>query len=280
MTFSIVIPTYNGADFVAQAIDSVLNQIRPADEVIVSDDNSSDGTLEICRKYGDRIRIFRNPHGPSGFVNGWNNAIANATSDYISILHQDDLLSPLFLQEIEKALKQHPSCRHLFTSCDYIDANGDVLESQSLCDGTTKIYTGAQYVKAYRTQHIHRCPGVVTHRDIFKVCKYRAEAGHIADNDFFFRVGQWTEIAGILKPLASYRQHEKSETGHIGDLELSKRLLHDYDFQIKHFKENSLFDKDDHRYFLYWKYRYFRRVIGYGLKRKNFKDIKYAFEYL
>lgn len=280
MTFSIVIPTYNGADFLVKAIESALSQTRPADKVIVSDDNSTDTTLDICRRYGDRVKVFINPQGPSGFVNGWNNAIAHASSDYISILHQDDLLAPTFLEEAEEALRRNPACKHLFACCNYIDGSGKVTDMPEICDGTTRTYDGKQYVKAYRKQHIHRCPGVVTHRDIFRVCKYRAEAGHIADNDFFFRVGQWTDVVGILKPLASYRQHDKSETGHLGDLELSKRLLHDYDFQIRHFKENSLFDKDDYCYFLYWKYRYFRRVIGYGLKHKDFGAIKYALESL
>lgn len=57
LTFSIVIPTYNGSDYIEQALQSALAQTRPADEIIVSDDNSTDATLEICRKYADRIKI-------------------------------------------------------------------------------------------------------------------------------------------------------------------------------------------------------------------------------
>lgn len=58
------------------------------------------------------------------------------------------------------------------------------------------------------------------HRDIFKVCQYREEAGHIADDDFFYRVGQYTDVVGILSPLASYRLHSKSETGHLKNMQL------------------------------------------------------------
>ena len=75
MTISVVIPTYNGSRFVESAIQSVLNQTRPADEIIISDDNSKDNTLEICSQFGDKVKIYRNENGPSGFVNGWNNAI-------------------------------------------------------------------------------------------------------------------------------------------------------------------------------------------------------------
>ena len=81
MKFSIVIPTYNGAKYVEQAIHAALCQTRPADEIIISDDNSKDDTLKICGKYADQIKIYHNENGPSGFVNGWNIAIAHATGD-------------------------------------------------------------------------------------------------------------------------------------------------------------------------------------------------------
>ncbi len=282
MSFSIVIPTYNGADFVALAIESALSQTRPADEVIVSDDGSTDQTMNIVNEYGDKIKVFCNPNGPSGFVQGWNNAISHATMDFISILHQDDLLAPTYLEEAEKALIQYPKVKHLFVPCNYIDENGEVTSMPDFCDNMVKYYTGKQYVKAYYTlgsPHIHRCPGVITHRDVFKVCPYRPEAGHIADDDFFYRVGQYTDVIGLMKPLASYRMHSKSETGHIGDLELSKRLLRDYDFQLKHFNDNALFDDVDRQYFKHMKCRFLRRVLGYGMKEFNLKDIAYAIRY-
>ena len=188
MTFSIVIPTYNGADFVEQALLSALNQSRPADEIVISDDNSSDDTLAICQKYTDRIKIYRNLQGPSGFVNGWNHAIEKATGEYISILHQDDLLASTFLEEVEKALVVYPDVKHLFVPCNFIDGDGNSLQEPDYCTGEIKRYTGIEYVRAYQTighPHIHRCPGVVTRRDIFKVCQYRKEAGHIGTP--FFR---------------------------------------------------------------------------------------------
>lgn len=253
-TFSIVIPTCNGADFIEQALLSALNQTRKADEIIVSDDNSSDQTMAICQKYKDKIRIYHNPNGPSGFVNGWNKAITYATSEYISILHQDDLLAPTFLEEVEKALWIYPKVRHFFAPCNYIDGEGISIQEPDYCDKLIHQYTGKEYVIAYQTMghpHIHRCPGVITHRDIFKVCRYREEAGHIADDDFFYRVGQYTDVVGILKPLASYRLHQKSETGHLKNNKLIHRLANDYIFQLRHFSENKVFDKHTYQYFVY-----------------------------
>lgn len=283
MTFSIVIPTYNGAKFVEQALLSALRQTRAADEIIVSDDNSADNTLTICKKYADKIKIYRNPDGPSGFVNGWNHAIAHAQGEYISILHQDDLLEPTFLEEIEKALSLYPDVKHLFVPCKYIDANNQILQEPDYCSGEIKKYTGREYINAYQQvghPHIHRCPGVVTHRDIFSVCKYREEAGHIADDDFFFRVGQYTDVVGILKPLASYREHKESETGHLEEVKLIMRLLRDMDFQLKHIKENRLFGESNIRHFKKEKNKYIHRLIGLGLRCKNISYIRYALRYL
>lgn len=283
MSFSIVIPTYNGAKFVEQALLSALRQTRAADEIIVSDDNSADDTLTICKKYADKIKIYRNPDGPSGFVNGWNHAIAHAQGEYISILHQDDLLEPTFLEEIEKALSIYPDVKHLFAPCKYIDANNRILQEPDYCNGEIKRYTGREYINVYQQvghPHIHRCPGVVTHRDIFSVCKYREEAGHLADDDFFFRVGQYTDVVGILKPLASYREHKESETGHLKEIELIIRLLHDYHFQLKHVKENALFNKNDIKYFKRGKKKYARNLIGYGLRHKNMNYLQCALHYL
>lgn len=277
MKFSIVIPTYNGADYVEQAILSVLNQTRKADEVIISDDNSSDETLEICQKYADKVKIYKNENGPSGFVNGWNNAITHACGEYISILHQDDILTPEFLAVAENALLKYPHIKHFFVPCNYIDKEGKIISTPDYCDGKLKIYTGPEYVEAYQTvghPHIHRCPGVITHRDIFKVCSYRAEAGHIADDDFFYRVGQYTDVIGFLRPLSSYRIHEKSETGHIGHLNLVKRLSDDYLFQVIQWYKSDFISAKSYNYFTYWAEHYAFNLFYLGLKNQDNDKIK------
>ena len=236
MTFSIVIPTYNGERYIEEALLSAINQTRPADEIIISDDNSSDNTLSICEKYADRIKIYKNENGPSGFVNGWNKGIARCTCEYISILHQDDLLASTFLEEAENALKRYPECKHFFVPCNYIDANGKITKAPNYCTDQCIVYSEEEYISAYiniGTPHIHRCPGVITHKDIFNTCAYRKEAGMIADDDFFFRVGRYTPVLGLMKPLSSYRLHKESESGHLSSAKMESTLTSDYIFQLK-----------------------------------------------
>lgn len=255
MKFTILIPTYNGADFIEDALNSAINQTRKADAIIVSDDNSTDDTLEICSRYKELVSIHKNENGPSGFVDGWNNAINLVDDGYITILHQDDLLAPTFLEEAENALIKHPDVKHLFVPCNYINGEGQIIREPVYCDGNTQRFSGIEYADTYRSirnPHLHRCPGVITHRRIFDVCKYRKEAGHIADDDFFYRVGQYTDVVGVLKPLASYREHCKSETGHLENIKLVSRLANDYIYQVEHSHSNKCISTETYNFFSYW----------------------------
>lgn len=276
MTFSIVIPTYNGAKYVAKAIESALGQTRPADEIIISDDNSTDNTIEICRKYGNRVKLYRNSEGPSGFVNGWNNAISHATCDFISILHQDDILTPSFLEEVEKALAIYPNAKHIVAACDFIDEEGRFIRTTPFNDNKVHYFSGQEYAHKYVFNpggHIHRCPGVVTAKVIFEKCKYRAEAGHIADDDFFLRVGNYTDVIAIAKPLACYREHSSSETGHLSHLELVSRLQRDHIFQCHDGKSNPLFDSKLRKRYRQDTIMYSRWLLIGGLKEIKLRYI-------
>lgn len=274
MTISVVIPTYNGELFIEKTINSILNQTRQPDEIIISDDNSSDRTIDLCQKYSDKVKIFKNQDGPSGFVNGWNNAIAYATCEFISILHQDDLLAPTFLEEVEKAHEFHPDVKHIVSTCNYIDGEGNLKRESSHNSGEIKRYTGQEYSDIYILKgydHINRCPGVVTHRDIFKVCSYRPEAGHIADDDFFIRVGNYTDIVCIHKPLAFYREHSSSETGHLDLLTLNLRLLNDYYYQISECDNNPILSYEAKLQFRKNEAQFGRRMLFYSLRYRKFK---------
>lgn len=259
MKFTIVVPTYNGAAYIEEALLSAINQTRKADAIIVSDDNSTDNTLEICSRYKEEVTIYKNENGPSGFVEGWNNAIRLVADGYIAILHQDDLLAPTFLEEAEKALMDNPDVMHFFVPCNYIDGTGNIIRDFDCYDGSMRRYSGMEYADSYRSvgsPHIHRCPGVITHRRIFELCTYRKEAGHIADDDFFYRVGQYTDVIGVLKPLAFYREHNKSETGHLEHSKLVSRLANDYLFQVEQSKYNACISSATYEYFSYWAQKY------------------------
>ncbi len=91
---TIVIPVYNGANFLAEAIDSALAQTYPNIEVLIVNDGSNDGgaTEDIVRSYGSKVRYISQPNG--GVASALNTAIAEMKGEYFSWLSHDDLYVP------------------------------------------------------------------------------------------------------------------------------------------------------------------------------------------
>ncbi|NND94952.1 MAG: glycosyltransferase [Flavobacteriales bacterium] len=93
---SVCIPIYNGESFLQEALDSIAAQDFQDIEVIISDDNSKDRSLELCRVFKDcqpfPVHIFS--HRPSGIGANWNNCLDKAQGEYIKFLFQDDVLEP------------------------------------------------------------------------------------------------------------------------------------------------------------------------------------------
>lgn len=91
---SVCIATYNGEGYISEQLDSILKQLSLNDEIIISDDSSTDNTLEIIRSYQDkRIRIFSNNKFHSPIFN-FENALKQAKGDYIFLADQDDVWLP------------------------------------------------------------------------------------------------------------------------------------------------------------------------------------------
>lgn len=89
---SVIIPTYNRADVIAEAIESVLTQTIPAYEVIVVDDGSTDKTAEVLSRFGDKILVIRQAN--AGVSSARNVGINAATGDWIAFLDSDDIWLP------------------------------------------------------------------------------------------------------------------------------------------------------------------------------------------
>lgn len=93
MKISVVISTYNGANFIQEQLDSISNQLVLPDEVIISDDCSSDNTIELIEKFKESspfpIFIFKNEKN-LGYSKNFNNALLKSTGDLIFLCDQDD----------------------------------------------------------------------------------------------------------------------------------------------------------------------------------------------
>lgn len=110
---SVVIPVFNGAAYIAQAIESVLSQTLPPDEVLVIDDGSTDGTAELVRRYQPRVSYRHQPNQGPGAARSF--GIHQSNGDLLAFLDSDDLWLPDKLRLQKDALDQDPDLDLVFT---------------------------------------------------------------------------------------------------------------------------------------------------------------------
>lgn len=122
---SVCLATYNGVKYIQTQLDSILCQLSDEDEVIISDDGSSDGTLDIISGYADsRIKVFHHNH--SGENNSpayccsmnFENALRHSSGDYIFISDQDDEWMPGKVDRCMELLQEYDFVIHEISICD------------------------------------------------------------------------------------------------------------------------------------------------------------------
>jgi GT2 family glycosyltransferase len=109
---SIIIPTHNGIEYIPPCLDSLQKQAHRADEIIVVDDASADGTASlVARSYPD-VRLIRLEKN-RGFAGAVNEGIRHASGQYVALLNNDTQAHPQWLNELVKVLDEQPE----FSSC-------------------------------------------------------------------------------------------------------------------------------------------------------------------
>jgi glycosyltransferase involved in cell wall biosynthesis len=124
-TISAIIPAYNHARFLAQAIESALAQTLPPVEVIVVDDGSTDETAEVLARYAGRIRVIHQAN--RGVAAARNAGAAAAVGDYLAFLDADDVWAPGKLAAQTARLLAEPDLGLVHCSEEQIDAAGATL---------------------------------------------------------------------------------------------------------------------------------------------------------
>jgi Glycosyl transferase family 2 len=127
---SIGLPVYNGENYLAETLDSILAQTFRDFELIISDNASTDGTEAICRRYAasdQRIRYVRNAEN-LGAAKNYNRVFQLARGEYFKWNGHDDPLAPTFLERCVEALDRDPELVLCFARIRAIDARGDEHE--------------------------------------------------------------------------------------------------------------------------------------------------------
>ncbi len=126
-TFSVIMPVYNHAAYVAEAIRSVQAQTRRDWELIVVDDGSTDGSAAIAESLAaddERIAVLHQPN--AGPATARNAALARAKAAWLTFLDSDDLWLPDALQGYAQYIAEHPEARFIYGYRDRLNADGSV----------------------------------------------------------------------------------------------------------------------------------------------------------
>lgn len=108
---SVCIATYNGERYIKKQVQSILSQLSENDEIIISDDNSRDKTLDIVRSFNDkRIKIIMGPC--KGYIQNFSNAISHSIGDYIFLSDQDDEWHENKIEKVIPLLKRYKIVMH------------------------------------------------------------------------------------------------------------------------------------------------------------------------
>lgn len=126
---SVCIASYNGEKYIKEQIESIIPQLKETDEIIVSDDYSSDNTISILESFNDnRIKIFKNSLG-KGVINNFQNAISHSTYNIIFLCDQDDIWRNdkvnVMLQQFEDE-----NITLVLSNAKYINKIGESMESR------------------------------------------------------------------------------------------------------------------------------------------------------
>jgi glycosyltransferase involved in cell wall biosynthesis len=130
MNVSVALATYNGQEFLREQIDSIVNQLGNEDELIVSDDGSTDNTIEIINHYlkDNRVKLYKNPG--KGVIKNFENAIYKTRNEIIILSDQDDIWLPNKLDYIKSEFSDNKA-ELVVTAAKRVNSNLEELEANT-----------------------------------------------------------------------------------------------------------------------------------------------------
>ena len=222
---SVCIPTYNGAKYIAQTIESILNQTFTDFEVIVSDDGSSDNTLEIVGSFNDPRIVRIDRLSKVGAEANWNNAVATASASLVKLVCQDDLLYPQCLevevQTMSRSENQDVSfCFHLR---DFVTPNSRKLIARRVGYSNLQKYSKTDILtKVVRSggNPIGE-PMAVTMRKLSLNSAGKFRGDYVIDLDMWSKLSDQGSALFIEQHLSAFRISKTSWTSNLKKSQLS-----------------------------------------------------------
>lgn len=200
---SVVIPAYNAAQYIRQAIESVLAQTYRDFEIIVVDDGSSDDTPSIARQFGAAIRYIRQPN--RGLSAARNTAIKHACGAVIALLDSDDLWDPEFLEKMMRLLNNHPEVAGVYCGFQYINSQGEIVGRPSLKTVSPELFYATMIDEG---NWLAPCGVIFRKRLTESAGLFDESLQAVEDWDMWIRLSEHQPFIGLPEALVKYRRHE------------------------------------------------------------------------
>jgi glycosyltransferase involved in cell wall biosynthesis len=221
---SVCIPVYNGSEYIAESINSVLAQTYEDFQLIVCDNCSTDNTEEIVRSFHDpRLKYVCNAEN-LGLVGNSNRCLELANGEYVCIWHHDDVMLPENLERKVHLLDKQPDVGFVHSNLILIDDKGTVVAPEIWYQGSRRDYIedGLTAVKKYLSYLPFGASifigAVLARRSCYeKVGEFSPELPHCLDSEMWMRMMLFYKIACIGTPLVRYRVHPISASSNWGN---------------------------------------------------------------
>ncbi len=205
-SFAALIPVFNGERHLRTALESVLQQTRPLDEIIVIDDGSTDATPDLLRSFGDRVRVVRQANG--GVAAARNVGFRAARSRWVALLDADDYWHPQKIAVVESAVRKLPDAGFFYSDAWQVDEGGArqrILRSSALGRATAQtLLLRSCFVTSSAVVQRDRAVSAGLFREDF-LCKAGME-----DWDFFIRLANESPGFPVPGRWTYYRHHSSS----------------------------------------------------------------------
>ncbi len=206
MKVAVCIPTWNRANLLAFAIDSLLRQTEAAFDIHIFDDASPDNTQELIEKqYAGKVYYHRNPTN-LGYVGNVNRCLSLAKDyDWIGILQDDDCHLGESVATVIKYAQKYPNAGIIFSKYNWMDAQGNI---KSTSEGEEKCWqAGLEAIEATLSQWISCSATFYSSKAILNCGLYSSEFPYTADEEYATRIARSYDIVETQEILACYRQH-------------------------------------------------------------------------
>lgn len=230
ITITAAVAAYNSERWIGETLESILNQTRAPDEVIVVNDGSTDGTARVLAGFGRAVRVITRENG--GCPAAFNTAFAAATGDYVAMCGSDDIWEPQKLQRQAETLARHPEIDIAFGHATVFGSEEGALARP---DGTGLLDTPRLFDHLFAANTLC-APSALVRRSLYArlgpfVERYRRgdviERFNADDYEYWMRaLKAGAQFFYDPRVLVSCRRHDTNVTNDFGHMRRSSYAVH------------------------------------------------------